>query len=39
MIPILVIFGYMMELIGTMLVILEDHRDFREHKVYKVTKV
>jgi len=29
----LVIFGYMMELIGIMLVVLEDHRVYKDYKV------
>ena len=29
----LVIFGYMMDLIGIMLVVLEDHRVYKDYKV------
>ena len=39
MTPILVIFGYMMVTIGIMLVILEDHRDFKVLKDSKVIRV
>ena len=33
LIVILAIFGYMMDLIGIMLVVLEDHRVYKDYKV------